>query len=49
MAASREPLRAGTSSYRLWIYTSPHDLGGPKGDLTLHLVGTLGEAKFESL
>jgi len=40
---------AGTSSYRLWIYTSAQDTGGAKGHLTLKLAGTLGEVTFAHL
>ena len=40
---------AGTSSYRLWIYTSAQDTGGAKGHLTLKLTGTLGEVTFAHL
>ena len=40
---------AGSSTYRLWIYTSAQDTGGAKGHLTLKLAGTLGEVTFAHL
>ena len=40
---------AGSTTYRLWIHTSPDDVGGKKGDVNLCLHGALGSVWLQQL